>query len=105
MTIAQEEIFGPVIALIKVDSMEEALNIANDVKFGLSASIFTENIGRMLSFIDEIDAGLVRINAESAGVELQASFGGMKQSSSHSREQGEGAKDFFTAIKTVFVKP
>lgn len=105
MTIAQEEIFGPVIALIKVDSMEEALNIANDVKFGLSASIFTENIGRMLSFIDEIDAGLVRINAESAGVELQAPFGGMKQSSSHSREQGEGAKDFFTAIKTVFVKP
>ncbi|WP_407567922.1 aldehyde dehydrogenase family protein [Bacillus subtilis] len=105
MTIAQEEIFGPVIALIKVDSMEEALNIANDVKFGLSASIFTENIGRMLSFIDEIDAGLVRINAESAGVELQAPFGGMKQSSSHSREQGEAAKDFFTAIKTVFVKP
>ncbi len=85
--------------------MEEALNIANDVKFGLSASIFTENIGRMLSFIDEIDAGLVRINAESAGVELQAPFGGMKQSSSHSREQGEAAKDFFTAIKTVFVKP
>lgn len=105
MTIAQEEIFGPVIALIKVDSMEEALNIANDVKFGLSASIFTENIGRMLSFIDEIDAGLVRINAESAGVELQAPFGGMKQSSSHSREQGEAAKDFFTAIKTVFMKP
>lgn len=85
--------------------MEEALNIANDVKFGLSASIFTENIGRMLSFIDEIDAGLVRINAESAGVELQAPFGGMKQSSSHSREQGEAAKDFFTAIKTVFMKP
>lgn len=74
------------------------------MKFGLSASIFTQNIGRMLSFVDEIEAGLVRVNAESAGVELQAPFGGMKQSSSHSREQGEAAKDFFTAIKTVFVK-
>ncbi|MBM7660158.1 aldehyde dehydrogenase (NAD+) [Bacillus mesophilus] len=104
MTIAQEEIFGPVIALIEVDSFKEALEIANDVKFGLSASIFTSNIGEMLSFINEMEAGLVRINSESAGVELQAPFGGMKQSSSHSREQGEAAKEFFTAIKTVFIK-
>ncbi|MBO1510648.1 alpha-ketoglutaric semialdehyde dehydrogenase GucD [Metabacillus bambusae] len=104
MIIAQEEIFGPFIALIKVDSIEEAITIANDVKFGLSASIYTSNIQNMLSFIDEVDAGLVRVNAESAGVELQAPFGGMKQSSSHSREQGEAAKEFFTAIKTVFVK-
>jgi aldehyde dehydrogenase (NAD+) len=104
MSIAQEEIFGPFIALIKVDSIEEAITIANDVKFGLSASIYTSNIQNMLSFIDEVDAGLVRVNAESAGVELQAPFGGMKQSSSHSREQGEAAKEFFTAIKTVFVK-
>lgn len=104
MTIAQEEIFGPVIALIKVDSLKEAIKIANDVKFGLSASIFSSNIQNMLSFINDMDAGLVRINAESAGVELQAPFGGMKQSSSHSREQGEAAKEFFTSIKTVFVK-
>lgn len=104
MTIAQEEIFGPVIALIKVQDINEALHIANDVIFGLSASIFTQNIGRMLSFIQNIQAGLIRINAESAGVELQAPFGGMKQSSSHSREQGEAAKEFFTAIQTVFIK-
>jgi len=104
MTIAQEEIFGPVIALMKVDSIQQALEVANDVQYGLSASIFTTNIGHMLSFIDEMDAGLIRINSESAGVELQAPFGGMKQSSSHSREQGEAAKEFFTAIKTVFVK-
>lgn len=103
-TIAQEEIFGPVLALIKVDAMEEAIKIANDVEYGLSASIFTTNIQKMLSFINDMDAGLVRINAESAGVELQAPFGGMKQSSSHSREQGEAAKEFFTSIKTVFVK-
>ncbi|WP_096187483.1 alpha-ketoglutaric semialdehyde dehydrogenase GucD [Evansella halocellulosilytica] len=104
MTIAQEEIFGPVIALMKVDHLEEALALANDVKFGLSASIFTSNIQKMLSFIEEMDAGLVRINSESAGVELQAPFGGMKQSSSHSREQGEAAKEFFTSTKTIFVK-
>jgi acyl-CoA reductase-like NAD-dependent aldehyde dehydrogenase len=104
MVIAQEEIFGPVLALIKVDTVEEALEQANDVEFGLSASIYTKDIGNMLSFINEMDAGLVRINAETAGVELQAPFGGMKQSSSHSREQGQAAIEFFTAIKTVFVK-
>lgn len=104
MVIAQEEIFGPVLALMKVDTIEEALSLANDVEYGLSASIFTTNIGHMLSFINEIDAGLVRINAESAGVELQAPFGGMKQSSSHSREQGRAAIEFYTSIKTVFVK-
>ncbi|MGM0877532.1 MAG: alpha-ketoglutaric semialdehyde dehydrogenase GucD [Bacillota bacterium] len=104
MAIAQEEIFGPVLALIKVDTIEEALQVANDVQFGLSASIFTTNIGNMLSFINDIEAGLIRINAESAGVELQAPFGGMKQSSSHSREQGQAAIEFFTSIKTVFVK-
>jgi len=104
MIIAQEEIFGPVLALIKVGSLEEAIEIANDTKYGLSASIFTENIGKMLTFIEDMDAGLVRINAESAGVELQAPFGGMKGSSTGTREQGEAAKEFYTSIKTVFVK-
>lgn len=104
MAIAQEEIFGPVIALIKAADLEEAIEIANNTKYGLSASIFTTNINSILEFIDEIEVGLVRINAESAGVELQAPFGGMKASSSGSREQGEAAKEFFTAIKTVFIK-
>ncbi|PLT30633.1 alpha-ketoglutaric semialdehyde dehydrogenase GucD [Peribacillus deserti] len=104
MEIAQEEIFGPVIALIHAADLEEAIEIANNTKYGLSASIFTSNINSILEFIDEIEVGLVRINAESAGVELQAPFGGMKASSSGSREQGEAAKEFFTAIKTVFIK-
>lgn len=104
MTIAREEIFGPVLALMKVDSIEEALELANDSEYGLSASIFTTNISNMLSFIEDMDAGLIRVNAESAGVELQAPFGGMKQSSSHSREQGRAAIEFFTSIKTVFIK-
>ncbi|MFJ8247560.1 alpha-ketoglutaric semialdehyde dehydrogenase GucD [Peribacillus asahii] len=104
MTIVQEEIFGPVIALLRVASVAEALQIANSVQYGLSASIFTTNIQHFLSFVNDMEAGLIRVNAESAGVELQAPFGGMKNSSSHSREQGEAAKEFFTSIKTVFVK-
>lgn len=105
MTIAREEIFGPVLALIKVDTIDKALELANDTSFGLSASIFTKNIENALEFVEEIEAGLVRVNFETAGVELQAPFGGMKSSSSGSREQGEAAKEFFTAIKTVYIKP
>lgn len=104
MVIVKEEIFGPVLVLMKVTTIEEALEVANDSIYGLSASIFTTNISTMLSFIKDMDAGLVRINSESAGVELQAPFGGMKQSGSHSREQGQAAIEFFTSIKTVFVK-
>jgi acyl-CoA reductase-like NAD-dependent aldehyde dehydrogenase len=104
MAIAREEIFGPVLALIQVNSMEQAIQVANDSDFGLSASIYTQNIGNILSFIQDMEAGLVRINSETAGVELQAPFGGMKQSSSHSREQGQAAIEFFTSIKTVFLK-
>jgi len=105
MAIAQEEIFGPVLTLIKADSFEDAIALANDTQYGLSASIYTKNIGNALTFINETEAGLVRVNAETAGVELQAPFGGMKNSSSHSREQGQAAIEFYTSIKTVFIKP
>jgi alpha-ketoglutaric semialdehyde dehydrogenase len=104
MKIAQEEIFGPVLALIRAESFEEAIALANDIEYGLSASVYTQNIGNMLAFIQDLDAGLVRVNAETAGVELQAPFGGMKQSSSHSREQGQAAIEFYTSVKTVFIK-
>lgn len=104
MTIAQEEIFGPVIALLKASNLEEAIEIANHTMYGLSASIFTTNLNSIMDFMEEIEAGLVRVNAESAGVEYQSPFGGMKASSSGAREQGEAAKEFFTAIKTVFIK-
>ncbi|EZH67488.1 aldehyde dehydrogenase [Bacillaceae bacterium JMAK1] len=104
MSLAQEEIFGPVLALFRVSSIQEAIALANDSDYGLSASIFTTNIHEMLTFITDMQAGLIRVNAESAGVELQAPFGGMKSSSSHSREQGRAAIEFFTSVKTVFVK-
>ncbi|MCM3709137.1 alpha-ketoglutaric semialdehyde dehydrogenase GucD [Sporosarcina luteola] len=104
MTIAREEIFGPVIALMKVSNYEEAIEYANDTSFGLSASVFTKNIGNILQFVRDIEVGLVRVNSETAGVEYQVPFGGMKESSSHSREQGQAAIEFYTSVKTVFIQ-
>nr|WP_106780487.1 alpha-ketoglutaric semialdehyde dehydrogenase GucD [Lysinibacillus timonensis] len=104
MRIAQEEVFGPVIALIKAENIEDAISLANDAEYGLSASIFTTNISNALTFIDDMEAGLVRVNAESAGVEYQAPFGGLKDSSSGNREQGQAAKEFFTVAKTIYIK-
>ncbi|MGO0059888.1 alpha-ketoglutaric semialdehyde dehydrogenase GucD [Brevibacillus fluminis] len=104
MYIAQEEIFGPVLALLKADSLEQALVIANDARYGLSASIFTNRLDEVMTYIHEMEAGMIRINGESSGVELQAPFGGMKESSSHSREQGRAAMEFFTAVKTITIK-
>lgn len=105
MVLAQEEIFGPVLCLMKVGTLNEALEVANDVRYGLSASIFTKNTENAFRFIDGIEAGLVRVNFETAGVELQAPFGGMKASSFGPREQGEAAKEFFTSLKTVYIRP
>ena len=101
MAIAQDEVFGPVLVIIRVPDLDTALAVANNVAYGLSASLFTRDIGNALRFAREMDAGLVRINGETAGVEPQAPFGGMKSSSSFSREQGQAAKDFYTQIKTI----
>jgi alpha-ketoglutaric semialdehyde dehydrogenase len=103
--LGQDELFGPVLGVIPVDSMEEAMAVANQVKFGLSASLFTRDLGRALSFAREIDAGVVHVNSETAGAEPQVPFGGMKGSSSYSREQGKAARDFFTQVKTVYIDP
>lgn len=105
MTIAREEIFGPVLSMIKVGSFEDALRQANDTRFGLSASLFTKDIAKALAFTNDIEAGMVKVNGESSGAEPQAPFGGMKQSSSGSREQGTAAIEFFTSMKTVTITP
>ena len=101
--IAQEEVFGPVLALIKADDANHALEIMNGVQYGLSASVFTRNLDAAFDFADRAQAGMIRINGETAGVEPQAPFGGMKASSSFSREQGLAARDFYTQIKTISV--
>lgn len=102
--IAQEEIFGPVVALIPVATLDEAIAVANSVRYGLSASVFTQNLATALKVVDELEVGMVRVNEETAGVEYQAPFGGMKASSSHSREQGLAAREFYTETKTVAIR-
>jgi aldehyde dehydrogenase (NAD+) len=101
--IVREEVFGPVAALIEARDEDEAIAIANDTPYGLSASIFTRDLGKALRFAQDIQAGVVKINQESAGLEFQVPFGGMKDSSSGSREQGKVARDFFTQWKTIYI--
>jgi aldehyde dehydrogenase (NAD+) len=103
--VAREEIFGPVASLLPADGFEEAIALANDTPFGLAASLFTRDLGRALRFVREIRAGVVKVNQETAGLELQVPFGGTKESSSGSREQGKVARDFFTEWKTVYLDP
>jgi aldehyde dehydrogenase (NAD+) len=102
MRIAQEEIFGPVLGLITVEDFDEAIAVANNVSYGLSASVFTRDIARGFRFVGASQSGIVQINSETAGAEPQVPFGGMKSSSSFSREQGKAAIEFFTQIKTVY---
>jgi aldehyde dehydrogenase (NAD+) len=101
--VVRDEVFGPVAALLPVDSYEEAVALANDTPFGLSAAVFTRDLGLALRFAKEARAGVVKVNQESAGLELQAPFGGTKASSSGSREQGRAAREFFTEWKTVYL--
>jgi aldehyde dehydrogenase (NAD+) len=101
--VVREEIFGPVAALLSATSYADAVRLANDTRYGLSASIFTNDLSRALRFADDIHAGVVKVNQESAGIEFQVPFGGMQESSSGSREQGKAAREFFTQWKTVYV--
>ncbi len=101
--VVREEIFGPVAALLPAASYEEAVALANDTPFGLTASLFTRDLGKAMRFIQDIRVGVVKINQESAGLEFQVPFGGMKESSSGSREQGKVARDFYTQWKTVYL--
>ncbi|HJP83217.1 MAG TPA: aldehyde dehydrogenase family protein [Fimbriimonadaceae bacterium] len=103
--LSQQELFGPVLTLLEADSFERAIQISNHTKFGLSASLCTRDLSYALRYIDQIQAGMVRVNADTTGVDPHAPFGGYKGSSSGSREQGEVAKEFYTQIKTVQINP
>lgn len=101
LPIVREELFGPVLAVLECDGLEEAIAIANDTPFGLSASLFTTDLGAAFRYIREIEVGLVRVNGDTTGVDPHAPFGGVKGSSSGSREQGRAARDFYTETRTV----
>jgi acyl-CoA reductase-like NAD-dependent aldehyde dehydrogenase len=104
MRIAQEEVFGPVLALMVANDFEDAMRLANGVKFGLSASIVSRDLTRVHQFIDRIEAGLISVNLPTAGVEYQLPFGGTKESSFGMREQGPLALDFYTETRTVYLR-
>jgi len=104
MRIAQEEVFGPVLALMIADDFEHAMRLANGVRFGLSAAIISNDMSRVHQFVNRIEAGLITVNLPTAGVEYQLPFGGTKESSFGMREQGPLALDFYTESRTVYLK-
>ena len=103
-TIAREEIFGPVLAVMRAKDFEDAMRIANAIPFGLSSSIQTTNLTRAFEYIYRAEAGLLTVNLPSAGVEYQLPFGGTKDSSFGPKEQGPAALEFYSDYKTVYLK-
>ncbi|MGG1401661.1 aldehyde dehydrogenase family protein [Bacillus salipaludis] len=102
--IAKEEIFGPVVAVIEVDTYEEAIAVANDVEYGLSASIVTNNLKIANQFTKDIQAGTVKVNRTTTGNLMNAPFGGLKKSSTSTfRESGRVGLEFFSQLKTVYI--
>jgi len=102
MRIAREEIFGPVASVIRVKDYEEALAVANDTEFGLSAGIVTTSLKHATHFKRNAEAGMVMVNLPTAGVDFHVPFGGRKASSYGPREQGRYAVEFFTQVKTAY---
>ena len=96
--------FGPVLCVMRAQSEAEAVALANDCEYGLSASVFTNDLAAALHVTDCLEAGVVHVNGESTGAEAYVPFGGMKASSLHSRELGPAARDFFTEVQTVYTR-
>jgi acyl-CoA reductase-like NAD-dependent aldehyde dehydrogenase len=105
MRINREEIFGPVASVIRVRDYEEALGVANDTPYGLTSGICTDSLKEASHFKRHSQAGMVMINLPTAGVDYHVPFGGRKGSSYGPREQGRYAREFYTTVKTVYIKP
>jgi aldehyde dehydrogenase (NAD+) len=103
MRVAQEEIFGPVLSVIEVDSLEEAIEVNNDTPYGLSSSLFTENVNAAFRAIRDLTTGIVYINHGTTGAEIQFPFGGTRGTGNGMREAGQAALDSFTEWKSVYV--
>ena len=103
MRIFQEEVFGPVLSVAKASDLDEALAMANGVEFGLTTSIFTQNVSDVMRFIDDVETGMVHVNEPTIGGEAQLPFGGVKSTGVGEREMSEEGLNFFTELKTVFI--
>ena len=103
MRLAQEEIFGPVLSVLEVDDLAEAIQVANDSRFGLSSSIYTQDVNAAFRAIEGIEAGITYVNGPTIGAEVQLPFGGMKETGNGHRESGTAVYDVFTEWKSVYV--
>ena len=103
MRIFREEIFGPVLAISTAADLEEAIKMANSVDYGLTSSIFTQDVDSVLRFIEEVETGMVHVNEPTIGGEAQLPFGGIKATGVGDREMSEEGLNFFTELKTVFI--
>ena len=103
MRIAREEIFGPVLSVLRVKDFDEAMHVANDSDYGLSSSVFTNDTNLVYRFVDEIETGMTHINSPTTGGEAHIPFGGIKHTGLGAREQGSTSLDFYTELKVVYV--
>jgi acyl-CoA reductase-like NAD-dependent aldehyde dehydrogenase len=103
MRIAQEEIFGPVLSIIEINSFEEAIDALNGTRYGLSSSIYTRDVGRAFRAMRDIEAGITYINGPTIGAEVHLPFGGVKDTGNGHREAGTTVYDIFTEWKSIYV--
>lgn len=101
--IALEEVFGPVLTVLRAKDLDEAIEIANEVQYGLSSSIYTKDVGAALRAVERIDAGITYVNAPTIGAEAHFPFGGVKQTGNGHREGGWAPYEFFSEVKTVYI--
>jgi aldehyde dehydrogenase (NAD+) len=103
MRIAQEEIFGPVVVIIKVTNFEESIEVLNNTRYGLSSSIYTNDVNRAFKAIRDIEAGITYINGPTIGAEVHLPFGGMKDTGNGHREAGKTVLDIFSEWKAIYI--
>src|SRR5690349_14142238 len=103
--LAQEEVFGPIVTVLKANSAEQAVEISNSVAFGLVTSVFTKDLDSALTVVDGLETGMIRVNMPTSGVDFHAPFGGEKQSSFGPREQGKAARELYTTTHTITIGP
>jgi aldehyde dehydrogenase (NAD+) len=101
--LALEEVFGPVLAVIAVDGFEEAVRVANAVEYGLTSSIYTRDIQRVMQYAEQVETGMLHVNSPTVGGEAHAPFGGVKATGLGGREMGATGPEFFCEIKTVYI--
>jgi alpha-ketoglutaric semialdehyde dehydrogenase len=103
MAVAREEVFGPVLAVLEFETLEEAIALANDVEYGLSSAIYTRDVSQALRAVEALEAGITYVNAPSIGAEVHLPFGGVKKTGNGSREAADVVLDTYTEWKTVYI--